>query len=171
MTTPAPKKLRLFPKPAPKTAAPPPPPNDPAERRSAEAIATNSTVYLVQEPSVPKHNGRTLDLTPLMWHGKVKVLMERSQNASYAPAASFVQLQERLLSFDPDRDFIAMAGGDTLGFALVSAVLKEMGHDHFTYLRFERTKLPDGSRDPTSGAYVPILVPLNEEAVTRMLLQ
>lgn len=129
------------------------------------------TVFLVQEPTVPKHNGKVIDLTPLQWHGNVVVLLERGQNASIRPTSAFFQLKERLTSFDPDRDFIAMAGGDSLGFAIASTVLRELGHDHFTYLRFDRTRLPDGSRDPTSGSYIPVLVPLTEEAMERMMEQ
>lgn len=145
------------------------PPSKAADTVPSISLSSQPTVYLVQEPSVPKHNGKMIDLTPLSWHGKVTILLERSQNASYRPAEAFVQLQKRLVNYDPDRDFIAMAGGDTLGFALTATVLREMGHDHFTYLRFERTKLPDGSRDPASGSYIPILVPLTEEATERML--
>jgi hypothetical protein len=122
--------------------------------------APDSIVYLVQEPSVPKHSGRTLDLMPLTWWGQVRVLMEKTQKASFRPAPSFEQIGERLRIFDPERDYIAVAGGDTLAVLMVGAALAQLGHRYFHYLRFERTTLPDGSRDPASGVYVPIRVPL-----------
>jgi hypothetical protein len=128
---------------------------DPLKRPSPESV-----VYLVQEPSVPKHTGRKMDLTPLTWWGKVKILMERNQTASYNPPAALLQLQERLKDFDPDKDYVAVAGGDSLAVILVGAALAQGQHTFFHYLRFERTMLPGGGRDPASGSYTPIRVPL-----------
>jgi hypothetical protein len=124
----------------------------------------DAIVYLVQEPSVPKHGGRVIDTTPLLWWGKVRVIMERTQAASFRPAQAYVQTCERLKTFNSDRDYVAIAGGDTLAQVLVGAALSELGHIQFNYLRFDRTRLPDGTRDPSSGAYILTVVPLSKEA-------
>lgn len=126
----------------------------------------SGVVYLVQEPTVPKATGRVLDITPLLWWGKVRILMERTQVASFRPAQAFVQINERLKTFDPEKDYIAVAGGDSLAVVLVGSVLAQQGHSYFNWLRFERSKLPDGTRDPSSGAYVPIYVPISLDAAT-----
>lgn len=120
----------------------------------------NATVYLVQEPTIPKHTGRTLDTTPLLWWGRVRILMERTQVASFRPAQAYLQIRERLKVFNREIDYVAVAGGDTLAVILVGSVLSQLGHSYFYYLRFERSRLPDGTRDPAAGAYVPIYVPL-----------
>jgi len=132
--------------------------------------APDAIVYLVQEPTIPKHTGRTLDTTPLLWWGKVRIIMERTQVASFRPAQAYSQIRERLKTFEPDRDYIAIAGGDTLAVVLVGATLAQLGFDHFYYLRFERARLPDGTRDPAAGAYVPIFVPITPEAAQQATL-
>lgn len=129
----------------------------------------NAVVYLVQEPTVPKYGGKTLDVTPLIWWGKVRVLMERTQAASFRPAQARIQLRERLKDFNPEIDYISIAGGDTLAQVLVGATLVESGHQFFNYLRFERSRLPDGTRDPSSGAYIPLRVPLTADAAISMM--
>jgi hypothetical protein len=127
----------------------------------------DSQVFLVQEPTIPKFGGKPLDITPLLWWGKVRVLMERGQQASFRPSQAMVQIHERLKDFNPERDFIAVAGGDTLAVVMVGAILVQLGHSYFFWLRFERTRLPDGTRDPSTGAYTPIYVPLSTEAAVR----
>lgn len=129
----------------------------------------DAVVYLVQEPTVPKHNGKLLDTRPLMWWGKVRVLMERTQLACFRPTQALAQISDRLKEFRPSRDYIAIAGGDALAQILVGAALSQHGHEHFYYLRFERTRLPDGTRDPSSGRYIPLMVPLSVEAATASL--
>lgn len=98
-----------------------------------------------------------------MWWGKIRVLMERTQAASFRPAQAAAQISERLKAFNPARDYIAIAGGDALAQILVGAALSQHGHRYFYYLRFERTRLPDGTRDPASGGYTPLMVPLSAE--------
>lgn len=131
---------------------------------------SDSVVYLIQEPTIPKHNAKVLDISPLMWWGSVNVLMERTQVASFRPASAYMQIRERLRNFCPAKDFIAVAGGDTLAVMMAGAVLSQYGHTYFYYLRFERTRLPDGTRDPASGAYVPIYVPLTPTALAEPAL-
>ena len=142
-------------------------PEQPTQHRPAQEFPTpkpDSIVYLIQEPTVPKHSGRPIDTSPLLWWGKVRVLLERNQTASFRPAHAYAQVRERLKTFDPAKDFIAVAGGDNLAVILTGAVLAQMGHDHFYYLRFERTRLPDGTRDPASGSYHPLRVPLTPDS-------
>ncbi len=95
--------------------------------------------------------------------------MERTQAASFRPAQARIQMRERLKDFNSDRDYVSIAGGDTLAQVLVGATLLELGHQFFNYLRFERSRLPDGTRDPASGAYIPLRVPLTSDAATMML--
>jgi hypothetical protein len=124
----------------------------------------DATVYLVQEPTIPKSStGRVIDTSALLWWGKVRVLMERTLTASFRPGQAATLIDARLDGFKPDRDYIAVAGGDSLAVILVGATLARHGHPYFNYLRFERTRLPDGSRDSSSGGYVPIRVPLIPE--------
>lgn len=120
----------------------------------------DSRVFLIQEPSIPKHGGKMIDTTPLLWWGKVAVIVQRGASPSYNPPAALATVRARLAEFDPEKDYIAVAGGDSLGVLLVGATLVSLGHSFFHYLRFERTRLPDGTRDPSHGAYVPIRVPL-----------
>ncbi|MDI3309276.1 MAG: hypothetical protein QJR07_19535 [Acetobacteraceae bacterium] len=138
--------------------------NQPLSQNDAlEHPHPDSIVYLVQEPTVPKRaTSRVIDTTPLLWWGKVRILMERTQVASYRPAQAFIQINERLKNFDPEKDYIAVAGGDSLAVIMVGAILAQLGHSHFRYLRFERSRLPDGTRDPSSGAYTPIRVPITQ---------
>lgn len=154
-------RLTLPQAPASSRAAPPP--------RPESQPHPDAVVYLVQEPTVPKYGGKTLDVTPLIWWGKVRILMERSQAASFRPAQARIQIRERLKDFNPEIDYISIAGGDTLAQVLVGAALVEMGHQYFNYLRFERSRLPDGTRDPSSGAYIPLCVPLTSDAAVMMM--
>lgn len=145
-----------------------PPSGGSANKASPAPVAWEKTpkagsmVFLIQEPTIPRNNARVIDISPLMWWGQVRVIMERGQTASYRPGAALLQAHTRLKDFQPDRDYIAVAGGDTLAILIAGSVLTTLGHDHFYYLRFERTRLPDGTRDPASGSYVPIYVPLTQ---------
>lgn len=129
----------------------------------------DAIVYLIQEPSVPKHTGRVIDITPLIWWGQVRTLMERSQTASFQSQAAYIQIETRLRDFQPDRDYIAVAGGDSLAVLLAGAAIANLGHEYFFYLRFERTKLPNGQRDPASGAYVPVFSPINKSGIEKYM--
>lgn len=143
-----------------KAPGPQPPQAAHTPQGAAHQPHPEALVFLVQEPTVPKYSGKVMDTTPLLWWGKVRIIMERTQTASFRPAQAYVQIRERLKSFAPERDYIAVAGGDTLAVLLVGTVLAQLGHSYFNYLRFERTRLPDGTRDPATGSYVPIYVPI-----------
>lgn len=54
-------------------------------RENHRAPRPGSVVYLIQEPTIPKYNAKVIDTSPLLWWGKVKVLMERTQIASFPP--------------------------------------------------------------------------------------
>jgi len=140
-------------------------PKRPNELRHPDAV-----VYLVQEPTIPRRaTQRKIDISPMMWWGEVRVLVERNQAPGFRPMEAYLQIYNRLAQFDPDRDFIAAVGGDTLGVMLTSAALREYGHEYFYFLRFERTRLPNGERDPSSGEYYPILAPLSHDVAKRAL--
>lgn len=142
-------------------------PNQNAKVARDKTPHPDAVVYLIQEPTIPKHNARVIDTSPLLWWGKVRVLMEATQSASFRPTLACMQIYDRLKDFAPDRDYIAVAGGDSLAVILAGAALAQHGHEHFYYLRFERTRLPGGGRDPASGAYVPIYTPLTQQAAHR----
>jgi hypothetical protein len=117
-------------------------------------------VYLVQKPSVPKNTGKILDTTPLKRYGNVVTLVDVDQYPSFRPHEALRQISERLKGFNPERDYIAVAGGDSLGVILTGVVLADLGHEYFQYLRFERARRPDGTRDPAKGGYALVEVPL-----------
>jgi hypothetical protein len=135
----------------------------PAPVREGKHPQHDSVVYLIQEPTIPKYGGKVIDISPLSWWGRVSVLIERGQVASFRPGNAYEQIRARLATFNPDKDFLAVAGGDSLAVVLTGSVLAQYGHTYFYYLRFERTRLPDGTRDPSTGGYAPILVPLTPE--------
>lgn len=119
------------------------------------------TVYLVQEPTVPRHaTGKTIDISPLYQWGNVEVLIDQGQVASFNPTPVREQIARRLRDFDPDVDFICAAGGDYLGMLMAGMALADMGFDYAYFLRFERKRLPDGSRSPSEGSYVPVMFPV-----------
>lgn len=126
------------------------------------------TVYLIAQPTVPRQkpdgSRGQMDMTPLYEHGEVRVLVQAGEYPGFHPARCLDKIEQRLADFNPDTDCLAWLGGDTLSAVLTGFVLATKLHDvddpHVTYLRFDRARLPDGSRDNTTGKYIPVRVPL-----------
>lgn len=118
------------------------------------------TVYLVQEPTVPRHTGKRIDISPLYKWGEVVVLVDPGQVPSMAPREASRQIAGRLAGFDADKDYLAVAGGDYVGMIATGAALANMGVEYVNFLRFERNRLPNGQRDPANGEYVSVMLPL-----------
>lgn len=122
------------------------------------------TVYLIAQPTVRRQGGAP-DLTPLAKFGEVRVLVLSGEYPTYNASQVLEKMDKRLDSFDPHQDFLVWAGGDTLAAFMVGALLanrfaEDRTITHFTWLRFERDRRADGSRDNERGEYVPIRVPL-----------
>lgn len=121
-------------------------------------------IYVIAEPSVPKTgSGRMIDLAPLAEYGQdVRYLVMRGQAPTFIKDGLYHQIRASLAQFDAEHDYLVWAGGDALGAVMVGMALASMGVTRFRWLRHERSRLPDGRRDPSRGRYVPILVEPNE---------
>jgi hypothetical protein len=117
-------------------------------------------VFVLAEPSIPKSStGRVIDLTPLNeWSDDVRFLVLRGQFPTFAEDGLYRQVLGSLGQFDPQTDFLVWAGGDALSALMAGMALGSMGIKRFRWLRHERTKLPDGTRDASRGRYVPIWI-------------
>lgn len=115
-------------------------------------------IYVISEPSVPKQaTGRMIDLSPLAEYSQdIRYLVLRGQAPTFAPDGLYAQVRASLARFDPDRDYLTWAGGDALAAVMAGRALADLGITRFRWLRHERSKLPDGRRDPSRGRYVPI---------------
>jgi hypothetical protein len=127
------------------------------------APSPDAIVYLVQEPSVPRGDGKILDISPLLQWGKLVVLMDAGLVASFSPPAALSRVRSKLAAFDHEKDYIAVAGGDNLAVVLVGTVLAEMRAPSFNYLRFERAKNEKGERVLSQGSYRPVIVNLRKQ--------
>jgi hypothetical protein len=120
------------------------------------------TVYLIAQPTV-KRGGQLPDLTPLAEFGEVKVLINSGEYPALHPERCRGLIEKRLSTFDPERDFIAWAGGDTLAAVFTGIVLERMGFNTIKWLKFQRGWDNDGERDPGKSYYRLVEVPLCEE--------
>jgi hypothetical protein len=118
-------------------------------------------IFVISQPSIPKSaSGRMIDLAPLAEYSTdVRFLVLRGQSPTFTKDGLFQQIRQSLDGqFDPARDFLCWAGGDSLGAVVAGLALASLGVRRFRWLRHERSKLPDGSRDPSRGRYVPITI-------------
>jgi hypothetical protein len=118
-------------------------------------------VFVIAEPSIPKHmSGRVIDLAPLQeYSNDVRFLVMRGQTPTFVPDGLYGQILASLNGqFDPKTDYLVWAGGDSLAALMAGMALGSMGIKRFRWLRHERSKLPDGTRDPSRGRYVPIWI-------------
>jgi len=115
------------------------------------------TVYLIAQPSLDRE-GRAPDTSPLAEHGEVVVLIRAGEYPSNNPQKAVKLLWERLQEYNPETDFLAWAGGDTLAAVLVGMVLMDMGHRGLNWLRYDRPKDPKAPHKRThiGARYVPI---------------
>ncbi len=107
---------------------------------------------------------RPIILDRLYDHGEVCVILP----AAVSPWKEgeqekwFETIEEKLRRFEPDRDFLVWAGGDTFAAVMVGMALANMQTPiwKFNWLRYDRKVLPDGSRTDVGAVYVPVLIDL-----------
>ena len=115
-----------------------------------------SRVFLIAQPTIAK-NGHLPDLTPLADYGEVTLVVEVGERP------------DRLKDFDAETDYLVWAGGDTLSAVMAGAILTQLGHRFFRWLRFERGRRKGVAeaggqarveRDDNRGWYTPVEVML-----------
>lgn len=134
---------------------------------SSDALTTDMpTVYLIAQPTVAG-NGSLPKLEPLAEWGTIKVLINPGEDPRYNPKLAMKRIRSRLADFNPELDFLAWAGGDTLAAVLTGVVLADFAideedpFDSFQWLRWERGRdASTGKRTEENGKYVRMTVPL-----------
>lgn len=128
---------------------------------------TLGVVYVAQKPKSGGTNQAVYDVSPALEYGhKIEFIFDAYENASMNPLHSIEQVRRKLRNFNPDQDYIALAGGDPYCSLLIGFVVNEMGWP-LRYLRFERlrqrpTISADGKVVPnngSSGYYIPVEMP------------
>jgi hypothetical protein len=114
----------------------------------------NPRVFLIAEPSV-RHNGEFPTLTPLAEYGDIKTVIPSSLYVSRHPDTAMQIIQTKMKDFDPERDYLVWAGGDTLGAVLVGAFLYSHVPEgvKIRWLRWQRNRDKDGKRTESGGTY------------------
>lgn len=115
-------------------------------------------VYLPRE-LLPVRASAAIDLSSATRYGKLEFILSNEQSPSFMPGPCMNCMRAALKTFNPENDFIADGGGDKMGLALLMLVLRDMNFRTVKYLRWERERLPDGTRTK-AGYYVPVTVPL-----------
>ncbi|HEV8176933.1 MAG TPA: hypothetical protein VGP44_04525 [Gemmatimonadales bacterium] len=130
---------------------------------------TKGTVWLIAQPSV-KRDGTLPDLTPLRDHGEIRTIVAAGEYPAFNPERCLRIVASRLTDFDPQTDFLAWAGGDTLSAFITGIVLGQLsarGVKSVRWLRHERPRDPVTRRRGDEGAYyIPVLVPITVEDTT-----
>lgn len=116
------------------------------------------TVYFPRE-LLPVKPSSSLDLSSASRYGKMEFILSHDESPSFMPGPCMNRMRSALKEFNPEQDFIADGGGDKMGLALMMLVLRDMNFRTVRYLRWERERLPDGTR-VRAGYYVPVTVPL-----------
>lgn len=121
------------------------------------------TVYLIAQPTVSRRKAPP-DLKPLYDHGEVQVVLPLSDSPTFNPVKCYEIMEDRLAHFDPERDFIAWAGGDTLSAIMVGMMLINRDEPiwKFNWLRYERFRQPDGRRTDEGAKYIPVVIDLRD---------
>jgi hypothetical protein len=125
---------------------------------------TPPRVFLISEPSVKKAKaagGSLPNITPLYEHGAIVMLLSSADPRPISnPTLALQLIEDRLEAFNPDHDFLAWAGGDTIAAMLAGVALERRGIDAVTWLRYDRGIAPDGSRTDEGARYTPLRVTL-----------
>lgn len=116
-------------------------------------------VYLIAQPTVKK-NGELPNLRPLAEWGDVRVLVPSGDSPTFNPIRVYDKMEDRLEHYRPGTDYLVWAGGDTLAAVFLGFLMADRGVTKFTWLRYERAKLPDGTRTDVGAKYMPIEVDL-----------
>lgn len=126
-------------------------------------MKTRPTVYLIAQPTVKRNPApgqrATQNIEPLYRHGDVVVLVAAGEYPTFNPERCLSLMEHRMADFDPERDFFAWAGGDTLSAVLVGNLLAQRGVKEIRWLRYERGR--DGkTRTDHDAYYLPVTIPL-----------
>lgn len=118
------------------------------------------SVYLIATPTIDRR-GRSPNLEPAGRHGDLKRVLDSGDIPCSDPFKCLDKIYRKLENFDPDRDHLLWAGGDTLAAVMAGCVLSDFGVENISWLRFDRGRDPlTGERDNERGIYVPIRVPI-----------
>lgn len=136
-----------------------------------------ATVYLIAQPTkkrvhpkAPREAGRVLNLEPLNVYGRIVFLLEEDDYPTFDPVGCFHLIKQRLHGFDPKVDYVAWAGGDTLGAVMAGIIFAHLGIRSIKWLRYERPKDPvTGLRTDNGARYVPVLITVDSPNDPRQL--
>ncbi len=119
--------------------------------------AQTPTVYLIAQPSISRRK-EPPNLKPLYEHGEVQVVLPTGDSPTFDPQKCYDMMHERLAKYNPETDFLVWAGGDTLAALMAGMYLGNEQIWRFRWLRYERHRLPDGSRTDEGAKYVPVVI-------------
>jgi hypothetical protein len=124
------------------------------------------TVFLIAQPTISRKKA-PVDLAPLYEHGDVQVVLPMSDSPTFTPVKCYEVMEKRLNEFDPERDFLVWAGGDTLSAVMAGMILinQEEPIWKFNWLRYERHRNEDGTRTDKGAKYVPVVIDLREDTL------
>lgn len=122
-------------------------------------MTARGKVFLLFNPtSRPDEPPR--DLSSLELIGDVTVVFQQSDHPAQRPLQAALRAQEIALGFDFERDFVAWAGGDIVGFAALALTLGCHGGGRpVRVLRWHRDRDPV-TKERIGGHYVPVLLPV-----------
>jgi hypothetical protein len=127
----------------------------------AFSVRRKPVVYLIAQPTVSRTK-KNMNLDPLYNHGDLKVLIPAGESPAFNPTKCIEIMAARFEHFDPTVDFLVWGGGDTLSAVMAGFLLSERNIQVFNWLRYERKRLPDGTRVDDGAIYVPVKVDLRE---------
>lgn len=127
---------------------------------TAAKIAT-PTVFLIAQPMIQRRK-KPPNLKPLYEHGEVQVIIPTSDSPTFNAQKCYEMVENRLAGYDPEVDFLVWAGGDTLAALMAGMYLGNEDIWRFRWLRYERHRLPDGSRTDEGAKYVPVIIDLED---------
>ena len=119
-------------------------------------------VYVLSAPRPNHFTGKQPDTRLLHAFGEVKYMLPRGVMPEFKAEQSLNLLHEHLSKYDPDIDYIATVGGSYMGAILLGMVLRDLGHERMSFLRFDRAQKEDGTRSATEGFYVAVPVDFQE---------
>lgn len=120
-----------------------------------------SVVYLILQPSISRTK-EPPNLKPLYEHGEVTAVLPAGRAPVFTPGECMEIIENKLADFHPETDYLAWAGGDALAALMAGMALANMDIWQFKWLRYERHRLPDGTRVHEGATYVPVDIDLRD---------